>query len=145
MIKSGDVNFIEVTSNRGGSCTVRNYWGSQSVDLYRNNRKGETLNGDLLTFTTQAGENIVIVKSGTNPSDFRVKITPGIATNKIINKENPITGEIRNLVPSAPGKSPNYWCTWSAQSYMYGQGAKEVDPILYKVEAIPKYSSVYLN
>ncbi|MBV5267137.1 MAG: hypothetical protein JZU67_01165, partial [Burkholderiaceae bacterium] len=139
------VNFIEVTSNRGGSCTVRNYWGSQSVDLYRNNHKSETLTGNLLTLSTQAGENIVIVKSGTDPSDFRVKITPGITTNKIITKANPLTGEIRNLVPSAPGKSPNYWCTWSAQSYMHGQGAKEVDPILYKVEAISKYSSVYLN
>lgn len=51
----------------------------------------------------------------------------------------------RNLVPSEPGKSPNYWCTWSAQSYMYGQGAKEIDPILFKVEAIGKYSSLYLN
>ena len=145
MIKSGNVNFVEVTSNRGGSCTVRNYWGSQSVDLYRNNRKSETFSADLLTFPTTAGENIVIVKSGTSPSDFRVKITPGMGTSKITTNVNPLTGEIRNLVPTSPGKSPNYWCTWSAQSYMYGQGTKKVDPILYKVEAIPKYSSVYLN
>lgn len=145
MIKSGEVNFIEVTSNRGGSCTIRNYWGSQSVDLYRNNRKSETLTTDLLTFPTQSGENIVIVKNGTNPSDFRIKITPGIAVKNMTINDSPLAGEIRNLIPSTPGKSPNYWCTWSAQSYMYGQGAKEVDPIIYKVEAIPKYSSVYLN
>ena len=95
--------------------------------------------------TAEPGENIVVVKSGTKPSDFLDKITPGITTNNTNTKENPLSADIRNLVPSAPGKSPNYWCTWSAQSYMYGQGAKEVDPILYKVEAVSKYSSVYLN
>lgn len=55
------------------------------------------------------------------------------------------TAETRNLVPSEPGTSPNYWCTWTAQSYMYGQGAKENDPILFKVESIGTYSSLYLN
>jgi len=51
----------------------------------------------------------------------------------------------RNLVPSEPGKSPNYWCTWSAQSYMQGQGAKVNDPILYKVASIEKYAALQLN
>ncbi|MCX5653187.1 MAG: hypothetical protein NTY65_00830 [Planctomycetota bacterium] len=73
-MKSGNVDFIEVTSQRGGPCTLRNYWGNQSVDLYRNNAKTETMSGDLLTFTTKAGENIVVVKSGTNPSNFRVSL-----------------------------------------------------------------------
>jgi hypothetical protein len=53
--------------------------------------------------------------------------------------------QARNLVPSEPGKSPNYWCTWAAQNYMYGQGAKEIDSILFKVESIGKYSAKYLN
>ena len=44
----------------------------------------------------------------------------------------------RNLVPADPGKSPNYWCTWSAQSYMQGQGAKANDPLLYQVTSIDK-------
>ena len=51
----------------------------------------------------------------------------------------------RNLVPSEPGKSPNYWCTWSAQSYMQGQGAKANDPILYQVASIDKYAALQLN
>jgi hypothetical protein len=63
-----------VTSQRGGPCTLRNYWGPQGVDLYRNNRKRETMSAELLTFATKPGENIVIVKSGTKPADFRVKI-----------------------------------------------------------------------
>jgi hypothetical protein len=53
---------------------LRNYWGKQSVDLYRNNSKGETLTAELLAFTTKPAENIVIVKSGTKPGDFRVSL-----------------------------------------------------------------------
>ena len=56
-----------------------------------------------------------------------------------------IDAHAKNLVPQEPGTSPNYWCTWSAQSYMYGQGAKVNDPILFKVESIGTYSSLYLN
>jgi hypothetical protein len=74
MMKSGNVEFIEVTSQRGGSCTLRNYWGKQSVDLYRNLAKRETLAAELLTFATKAGENIVVVKSGAKPADFRVTL-----------------------------------------------------------------------
>jgi hypothetical protein len=51
----------------------------------------------------------------------------------------------KNLIPGKPGKSPNYWCTWAAQNYMYGQGAEKLDPILFKVEAIGKYHADYLN
>jgi hypothetical protein len=75
LMKSGNVNSIEVTSQRGGPCTIRNFWGRQSVDLYRNNKKSETLSAELLTFATKPGENIVIVKSGTKPADFRVTLS----------------------------------------------------------------------
>ena len=34
----------------------------------------------------------------------------------------------KNLVPSKPGSTPNYWCTWAAQNYMHGQGLEELDP-----------------
>ena len=33
-----------------------------------------------------------------------------------------------NLIPSQPGKAPNYWCTWAAQNYMYGHNLPELDP-----------------
>lgn len=131
-MKNGLVDFIEIKANLGGSCTVRNYWGIESVDLYRNQIKSETLSGGLLTFKTIPSENIVLVKKGTNPADVKVHLKP--ATEKVV-----------NLVPSEPGKSPNYWCSWSAQSYGYGQGAKQIDSILYKVESVPKFSSLYLN
>jgi hypothetical protein len=74
MLKSGKVEFIEMTSLRGGPCTLRNAWGKQSVDLYRNNKESETLSVELLTFDTKKNENIVMVKSGTKPADFRVTL-----------------------------------------------------------------------
>ena len=51
----------------------------------------------------------------------------------------------RDLVPAESGTSPNYWCTWSAQSYMQGQGAKDNDPLLYQVASIDKYAALQLN
>jgi hypothetical protein len=82
LMKAGKVDFIEVSSQRGAPCSLRNYWGKQSVDLYRNSRKNETLTGELLTFDTQKGENIVIVKSGTQPAGFRVMLPAAEAIQK---------------------------------------------------------------
>lgn len=70
-MKSGNVDFVEVTSRRGGPCALRNGWGKQSVDLYRDGARSETLSEELLRFPTEAGENIVVVKSGTSPASFR--------------------------------------------------------------------------
>ncbi|QNI38191.1 hypothetical protein [Edaphobacter albus] len=36
------------------------------------------------------------------------------------------TGE--NLVPAKPSGTPNYWCTWAIQNYMYGHHLKDVSP-----------------
>ncbi len=33
----------------------------------------------------------------------------------------------RNLVPDQPGSTPNYWCSWAAQNYLFGQGAASLD------------------
>ena len=36
------------------------------------------------------------------------------------------SGQTLNLVPEAPGRAPNYWCTWALQNYMHGQGSHPV-------------------
>jgi len=33
-----------------------------------------------------------------------------------------------DLVPESPSDTPNYWCTWAAQNYMYGHDLPELDP-----------------
>jgi hypothetical protein len=35
-----------------------------------------------------------------------------------------------SLIPTQPGKAPNYWCTWAAQNYMYGHHLPALDPSL---------------
>ncbi len=35
-----------------------------------------------------------------------------------------------NLVPQKPASAPNYYCTWAAQNYVFGQGAAMLDPTL---------------
>lgn len=35
--------------------------------------------------------------------------------------------DLPSLVPDTPGVTPNYWCTWAAQNYLYGQGAPALD------------------
>lgn len=41
---------------------------------------------------------------------------------KLLNKSE------ENLVPEEPASTPNYWCTWAAQNYMYGHHLPAVDP-----------------
>jgi hypothetical protein len=36
------------------------------------------------------------------------------------------TGE--NLIPETPSGTPNYWCTWAIQNYMYGHRLQELRP-----------------
>lgn len=33
----------------------------------------------------------------------------------------------KSLVPDALSTAPNYWCTWAAQNYLYGQGERKLD------------------
>ena len=33
----------------------------------------------------------------------------------------------KNLVPEKPSTAPNYWCTWAAQNYLFGQGAASLE------------------
>jgi hypothetical protein len=39
----------------------------------------------------------------------------------------PVAVHAEDLIPTKPGTAPNYWCSWSAQNYMYGIGAKSLD------------------
>ncbi|MEI6607150.1 MAG: invasin domain 3-containing protein, partial [Verrucomicrobiota bacterium] len=86
-MKSGNVGFVEITSSLGGPCTMRNYWGAQSVDLYRNGLKSATLSAELLTFATAAGENIVIVKQDANLNALKENLAatvPDSASNSTV-------------------------------------------------------------
>jgi hypothetical protein len=59
-IEGGRVRFVELVSEAGAECCLRNPWGEGSVLLRREGGNRETLAGSLLRFGTRRGERIVI-------------------------------------------------------------------------------------
>jgi hypothetical protein len=59
-IRGGRVEFVELESQAGAECRLRNPWGEAAITLQRNGAKAETLSGSLLTFKTTQGEKIRI-------------------------------------------------------------------------------------
>lgn len=69
----GDVEYVEIESQLGGICRIRNPWDT-NITLYRNERKAQTIQAhenDLIEFDTSKGENIVLVREGTSPEQYR--------------------------------------------------------------------------
>jgi hypothetical protein len=57
-IENGTIQFIELLSNAGAACKLRNPWLDRNVQLVRNGSPAETLRGPVLGFQTQTGERI---------------------------------------------------------------------------------------
>ncbi len=57
VMKSGVIGEVEISSQVGAECLLRNPFGSD-VALYRDGKKAETLSGSLLKFATRRGELI---------------------------------------------------------------------------------------
>jgi hypothetical protein len=70
-MRAGAVEFVELRSQAGGECRLRNPWGRSAVSLYRDGSKSEDLEGSLLTFPAAKGECIVAVPKGSSPDKLR--------------------------------------------------------------------------
>jgi hypothetical protein len=66
------IPLVQIKSQMGGQCLLRNPWGNTDVTLYRNANKAEDLSGEMLTFQMQKEETIVVVPKGSKPSRIRV-------------------------------------------------------------------------
>ncbi len=66
-IRKGQVRFVELLSQAGGECRLRNPWGESGVTLYRDGKRSEELKGSLLAFQSRKGENIVVAPRGSSP------------------------------------------------------------------------------
>jgi len=71
-MEKGRIEFVEIQSQVGGECRLRNPWPEGEVTLYRNNKISESMNGSLLRFDTIKNENIVVVPKGSTPSRKKV-------------------------------------------------------------------------
>jgi alpha-L-fucosidase 2 len=58
--RDGRVYALSLLSEKGRDCVLANPWPGQSVVLYRNGQKAETLNGDRIKFSTTRDESISI-------------------------------------------------------------------------------------
>lgn len=70
-VQNGEVEFVEVVSKIGGQCRLRNPWGQSKAILYRNGNKSEESSESFLIFSTARDEDIVVVRAGTMPEQFR--------------------------------------------------------------------------
>lgn len=70
-MRQGRIGFVELESQAGAECRLRNPWGDGEVTLYRDGKKSENLRGSLLRFPTRKGERIVVVASGDTPQAHR--------------------------------------------------------------------------
>lgn len=58
-IRQGKIEFVQLVSQAGGECRVRNPWQGE-VALQRRDGESEALRGSLLKFNTQKGEKIIL-------------------------------------------------------------------------------------
>ncbi|MBN1361811.1 MAG: hypothetical protein JW993_14540 [Sedimentisphaerales bacterium] len=59
-MKAGQIEFVQIESQAGAECRLRNPWPDATVALHRDDRKSGELAGELLVFPTRKGEMIVI-------------------------------------------------------------------------------------
>ena len=59
---------VEILSQLGGECRMRNPWPDATITLYRKGGKAEEVSGSLVTFRTARKETITVVPKGSTPS-----------------------------------------------------------------------------
>jgi hypothetical protein len=69
--QGGAVEFIEIMSQSGGECKIRNPWGESEVSVFKNGREWNDMSGSLLKFGTEQGENFVIIPKGIKPDQYK--------------------------------------------------------------------------
>ncbi|MCX5637725.1 MAG: hypothetical protein NTX52_08555 [Planctomycetota bacterium] len=73
-IEKGRIEFVEIQSQVGGECRLRNPWPDTVLTLYRNGKKAEDLSGSLLTLQTARGETVTVVPQGSTPSRKKIPL-----------------------------------------------------------------------
>ncbi len=73
-MQKGRIEFVEIQSQLGGQCLLRNPWGESEITLYRDGKKSESISGSLLNLATRKGEDIVAVRPGTTPDQYKRKV-----------------------------------------------------------------------
>jgi Domain of unknown function (DUF5703) len=60
-LREREVQFVEIESQLGGTCRMKNPWPKAEVAIHRGNSKRVSLSGEMLTFETKKGDSIVLL------------------------------------------------------------------------------------
>jgi len=63
-VRNQNIRFVEIRSQAGGVCNIRNPWGHESVRIFRNGKPWKKSATNLITFPTTRGESYALVKNG---------------------------------------------------------------------------------
>jgi hypothetical protein len=66
-MRKGCIEFVEIQSQLGGVCRLRNPWPGQTLTLQRKGRKGEDLAGAVVTIPTRTGDVFLLLPAGIKP------------------------------------------------------------------------------
>ena len=73
-MKKGAIQFVEIESQGGNACHIRNPWADKEVVIYRNGKKIKESKDDLITIPTSKNDRLMIFRKGDKPDQFRQKI-----------------------------------------------------------------------
>ena len=71
--KNGTIEFVEIKSQAGKECNIRNPWGAEEVTIYRNGKQYQKTKANLISFPTRVNEVFVIVKKDAKLSFLSIK------------------------------------------------------------------------
>jgi len=71
-LQQGRIDLVEIRSQAGGPCRLRNPWPGKTLTLYRNGKPAESLSGPLLTLPTTRDEVITVIPEGSTASGRKI-------------------------------------------------------------------------
>ena len=63
-IEKGEVKYVEIKSQSGSDCRIRNPWIDKAIDIYNGQKKLKTVEGNLISFKTQVNGQYTLVRKG---------------------------------------------------------------------------------
>jgi len=105
--RKGAIEFVEIKSQSGKECKLRNPWGTNEVTIYRNGRQLQKTKANLITFPTKVGEVFVIVK-GNEKVNFmsNEKKSPLMDLIPLFTADNVPEFSVDEIMPSKPRNVP---------------------------------------
>lgn len=67
----GKLEFVEILSQSGANCRIKNPWAGKKVQVYRNGKKQTVKSSDMITLDTQKGDRLILVMQGSTPGQFK--------------------------------------------------------------------------